>query len=153
MKFSFYAQNAEIDPWMFLVEAYFVLLSTLYFQSPGSGHHCLGQRSLGGGWLLDIDSLSFVGSRKLSRDRSLRVFVAVFERECWQDCLFISALYRNKEVDTGSTVNAITVLRWSGLCDTFNSWTRSAYWPRMMLYNSVCTNLQATDIPIYHRFC
>ena len=39
----------QIDPWMFLYEAYFVLLPIMYFQCPACGHRCLGQRSLGCG--------------------------------------------------------------------------------------------------------
>ena len=34
-----------------------------------------------------------------------------------------------------------------------NSCSRSAYWPPMMIHDSVGTNLTAIVIPIYHRFC
>ena len=61
----------QIDRWMFLYEAYFVLLPTMYFQGPVCGRRCLGQRSLGCGLLLHVDSPRFVGSRRISRDRLL----------------------------------------------------------------------------------
>ena len=39
----------QTDPRMFLYEAYFVLLPTMYFQCAVCGQACLGQGSLGDG--------------------------------------------------------------------------------------------------------
>ena len=69
----------QMHPWMFLYEAYAVrftphhVFSMPFVWAPVSGStkfRCLGQRSLGCGWLLDVDSPRFVGSRRISRDRS-----------------------------------------------------------------------------------
>ena len=41
----------QIDRWMFLYEAYFVLLPTMYFQYPACGHRCLGRSTKFWLWL------------------------------------------------------------------------------------------------------
>ena len=54
------------DLWMFLYEAYFVWLPTMYFQCAVCAHLCLGLRRLGCGWLWDECSPRLLCSRNPS---------------------------------------------------------------------------------------
>ena len=68
------------DLWMFLYEAYFVWIPTMYFHCAGCARLCPGLRSLGSGWLWDGCNPRLLGSREPSTFRSSRVFPAIFGR-------------------------------------------------------------------------
>ena len=82
-----------------------------------------------------------------------------------QESFFIPTLYRNKEAGLGFEAKAIknplpfdfetTVILHLAKprLVNLNSCSRSSYWRRMMIHDSVGTNLTAIVIPIYHRFC
>ena len=71
------------DLWMFLYEAYFVWLPTLYFHCIGCAHLCPGLQSLGCGWLWDECSPHLLGSRKPFTCRSSHVFPAICSCVWW----------------------------------------------------------------------
>ena len=81
------------DLWMFLHEAYFVWLPTMYFHCAGCAHLCPGLRSLGCGWLWDERSPRLLRSRKPFTCRSSHVFPAICGCVWWvRVCLYHFAL-------------------------------------------------------------
>ena len=79
--------------------------------------------------------------------------------------VFILTLYWDKEAGLGFSAKATknpppfdfatsVILHLAKLrLVNLNSCCRSAYWPRMMIHDSVGTNLTVIVIPIHHRFC
>ena len=81
------------DLWMFLHEAYFVWLPTMYFHCAGCAHLCPGLRSLGCGWVWEECSPRLLGSRKPFTCRSSREFLAICGCVWWvRVCLYHFAL-------------------------------------------------------------
>ena len=77
------------DLWMFLYEAYFIWLPTMYFQCAVCAHLCLGLRSLGCGWLWDECSPRLLCSRTPSTCRSSRMYPAICGLEWWWVRLYL----------------------------------------------------------------
>ena len=71
------------DLWMFVYEAYFVWLPTMYFHCAGCVHLCPGLRSLGCGWLWDECSPCLLGSRKPSTFHSSCTYLAICGLKWW----------------------------------------------------------------------
>ena len=122
------------DLWMFLYEAYFVWLPTLYFHCAGCAHLCPGLQSLGCGWLWDECSPHLLGSRKPFTCRWSRVFPAICGSVWWvRVCLYHFALpekagYAAEKPLSFDVSSFVPISRWSSSCPrqciaTIFSWT------------------------------
>ena len=130
------------DLWMSLYDAYFVWLPTVYFRCAVCAHLCLDLRSLGYSWLWDECSPRLLGSRKSSTCRSSRKYPVISGLEWWVRVY----LYDDAEKPLSFDVGIAVGLRFAKLRLIYlNSHTWSAYFPRMMIHYSVCTNFSARN--------
>ena len=133
------------DLWMFLYEAYFVWLPTMYFHCAGCAHLCPGLRSLGCGWLWYECSPRLLGRRKPFTCRSV---ITRFSSNMWarmiskrvslllcptgESGLWFGGRCRRKATILRCIV--VPISRWSSSCPRqciARIFSRTLYWPEV----------------------